>query len=461
MPTLLEALTRRNVVINSDAVVPGGNTTVITSILPENWSPWLDFNYATLTRIFRRELASEYQGSPEQRPLVEDLTINNEETLEDLLRRFVAPVVNYALDGQAGQCHLGRGSRCGAKDRPDWSVISPMRLDEYGRHANMLPGDTKLDAKWWPTMVEEDESNFAQWQKVVAQAETYMALHRSRYGFILTDRDLVVLRITRQPIDPGLAQGRPQREITGAGHSRQTSDATMESSVVSSYRDNNGMEWDYSEPEYATIPWAAHGYGNLTIKLSLWCLAMMATNGDAFIDYSYPGLDSWRAADKGYVHNTSGAAKAKLSKEDAFQEPDPDRPWRERAAHEAAAVPPGSYYGGIQSPGGGDGGANFSQAGSTFDEGHGQGYGGSNNKGDNQSDQQSDQTVVGSSRKHDKRDTRKHVTGKRHKTGKKKLYFVNANGYEVDTSKKDWTKVEGGYEYKGRKYVYFTKGFPE
>ncbi|KAJ9129514.1 hypothetical protein NKR19_g10334 [Coniochaeta hoffmannii] len=44
---------------------------------------------------------------------------------------------------------------------------------------------------------------------------------------------------------------------------------------------------------------ARHSPGKLTIKLALWCLAMMAANGDSYIDYSYPAPNSWRRSDDG------------------------------------------------------------------------------------------------------------------------------------------------------------------
>ncbi|KAH8654679.1 hypothetical protein BGZ61DRAFT_572799 [Ilyonectria robusta] len=440
MPTLLEVLTRRNVAVNSQSVVPGSNTTTETHLEPDGWSPWPDFNYDTLTRIFWRQLASEYQGSPEQRPLELDLFINNEETLEDVLRRFLSSIVNYALDGQEGQPHLGRGSRCGSEDKPDWSAVSGQCIDEYGRYANILPGDTKLDAKWWPTMSEEAE-DFNEWQKVVAQVQTYMARHQTRYGFIITDANLVALRLTREPISTGLAQERPRREAAAlAGHQRHSSDVTMASGDGSSslYSDNNPLEWSYYNPEYAVIAWDAHGNGRLTIKLALWCLAMMAANGDRWIDYSYPQLDSWRSADKGYAHSTSGTTKARLSRGDVYLEPDPDRARREEAtreaAHESSQVPRDEHYDSAQSQDVDDA-PQFSQAGSTFGDVPGQ---------------------VGSSRR---RHRRKHVKIHRHKKGRG-LYFVNAHGSKIDTTKKEWKNVEDGYEFEGRKNVYYTREFP-
>ncbi|KAI1822677.1 hypothetical protein F4861DRAFT_513593 [Xylaria intraflava] len=315
MLTLLDALTSRNVEVDSQAP-SGTNTTIETSVRPNSWVPWEDFNYGTLTRIFETELSSPYRETPVPRPLHKDLVVQNEETLEDLLRRFVVPTVNYALDGQAKRPHFGRGSRCNNSSiKPDWSLISDEHISR-DRFLNLVPGDTKLGAKWRPSMAVE---NSQQWKKVLAQVATYMVASLSRYGFILTDKHLVALRLTRRHIQPGLAQNRPRRETAGRG--RADSDATMtDSSGGSEYIDNDPQAWMWCDPEYATITWESYGKGSLTIKLALWCLAMMATHGDSFVDYSYPSLDSWRTVDDGYVHNTSGARKSKLDQNDTLQE---------------------------------------------------------------------------------------------------------------------------------------------
>ncbi|KAK4123594.1 hypothetical protein N657DRAFT_645177 [Parathielavia appendiculata] len=92
MVKFLEALTMPNVEINADATVPSPNTIVQTNIFPANWRP-------------------------------EDLCISNEETLEDLLRRFVSPEVDYTLERQEGACHFGCGSRyaTGLSTTDPWS----------------------------------------------------------------------------------------------------------------------------------------------------------------------------------------------------------------------------------------------------------------------------------------------------------------------------------------------------
>jgi hypothetical protein len=107
--------------------------------------------------------------------------------------------------------------------QPDWSVVSNLHLSETGLYLNVLPGDTKVHAKWQPTMVGEP-AYYIEWQNVMAQVVTYMALNQSRYGFIITDTVLVALRITRCEVGPGLAADRPRRATAATGsHQRQLS----------------------------------------------------------------------------------------------------------------------------------------------------------------------------------------------------------------------------------------------
>lgn len=241
-------------------------------------------------------------------------------------------------------------------------------------------------------------------------------------------------------------------------------------SSASSYHDNNPLTWDYYDPEYAVIPWSAHGQGRLTIKLALWCLAMMAANGDGYLDYSYPGLDSWRRAEKGFVHNTSGNQKTELSRHDRYQEPDPQAAAGEAAAPEGGG---GAYYGysmqsqvGDDDPhffspasqGGGDDVPQFSQASSAAFGGgpvqeHQDEEEDDGDDNDDDDDDDDDQTEVGATRK------RVSVKVKKH-TLSRKLYFVDAKGNEKNTSKKKWRQVPDGYELDGRRHVYFTKQLP-
>jgi hypothetical protein len=61
-----------------------------------------------------------------------------------------------------------------------------------------------------------------EWQKGMSQILMYMTSEETRYGFILTDANLVVLRITRRHIGDGLAASRARRDATAANPSVTT-----------------------------------------------------------------------------------------------------------------------------------------------------------------------------------------------------------------------------------------------
>ncbi|KAJ3556124.1 hypothetical protein NPX13_g10205 [Xylaria arbuscula] len=490
MPTLLEVLTRRNLEVNRSHLKSGGNTTMNTDISPQSWYSWPEFNYANLTRVFYRQLRSRY-GGPErlEQPLRQDQVLFHEDTLEDFLRRFMVPAVNYCLDQSEGQPHFGRGSRCGGNE--DWSVVSPIWFSPPGDFANRLPGDTKVSSKWWPTM-KDDNSQALEWQKVVAQVLTYMAENNSRYGFIITDEVLVVLRLTRKPTGQGLAADRPRRQVAtpATGHQRQVSDISMASGDTSgqesSFQDDNPLDWEYYDPEHVDIPWSAHGK-RLTVKLALWCLAMMAVNGDNYIDYSYPALDSWRMDSYGrFIHNISGATKKTLTAGDHYVEPGPHRLGREEEERDNVAYvsegvagmnvvgesgPISSLAGSVPSDKGkqraGDesdhddddsednnSDDNDSDDNDSYDDDDNNGDRNDDKDGDDNGDGDDNQTEVGASQK------LVQTTIKRHRYSKR-LQYQDYKGNWHETRRRDWEKVEGGYRFRGRKHVYFVTSLPK
>ncbi|OAA63273.1 hypothetical protein SPI_03436 [Niveomyces insectorum RCEF 264] len=493
---------------------PGKNTQTKTDIDFDDWQPWEDFSYSVLTSIFSRQLRQIYAGDREPMALNQDLELFHEDSLEDVLRRFVSPVVNFALRGQPGAFHLGRGSRCQEDGVPDWSLVSYTCLEsDTGTYLNILPGDTKLSTKWWPTIIAD---NYTEWRNVILQIVYYMTANSSRYGFIITDTCFVALRLTRSDIGPGIAADLPTRTATAgpSGHRSQPSDTSMLSttSYGSSYSDNDPVKWAYHGPEYAVVPWSAHGAHKLTVKLALWCLAMMAVN-DNHIDYWYPDLDSWRSAKHGFVHNTSGEKKRTLSKGDKLQDSPSEPSGHTPASSSSYSYEPdeGSrassssvaeyayYYETGESSGTSDAASNIAgyaggsgTASVALTQGYslpvrGAGQSGSyeivdaaqsgvapsdtrqqtgqassvagqfdSEYGGEEDDDDDADTEVGLS---SKEKNRMSVEIKKHRIVGG-YYFKDANGYNRDTKREKWHKVDGVYEYEGRKYVYFTKSFP-
>lgn len=332
MVTVLEALTRPCAAFVCYAP-EGRNTVIRTDIAPEVWYPWDEFNYDNITTIFREQLATQFNGSREPRVLDKDTSVHNEESVEDALRRYRIPTVNYALDGMPNAPHYARGTRCsgtGSGFKADWSCVSDAALDpDDGSYLNLVPGDTKISAKWSPDL-RDAPNGYNEWQNAVAQTVSYSAERNVRYGFIVTDTVLVVLRIAHQYTGEGLAADRSLRDNAP---SRSSSDTSMRSgdpsdpSQLSSqpYSDNNPLNWEFSV-RHKTVSWSAHGH-RLTPNLALWALAMMSLNGDNDIDYSYPEVNTWRTTfdhePRGIRHNTSGAIRPRATRDIVVQERNP------------------------------------------------------------------------------------------------------------------------------------------
>ncbi|KAM3448793.1 hypothetical protein MY3296_007479 [Beauveria thailandica] len=264
--------------------------------------------------------------------------IRDEQSMDYFLAKYVWPSVNGALVQATsilewGQelLYLGPGSWCQGTGPPDWGLVSNLKSTSEGKFWNLLPGDTKLSVKWYPAMsLSENQSERYQWTLPLSQVSTYAAQSECRYGFLITDQALVVLRFTKERIGQGLAATRPSRTVLPQTHQRIVSNETDVSSLMDamslgsfgaqSYDDHDitgAANVEFLPPEYAVIPMSARGKDTLTVKFSIFCLCLMAAGGCGNVDHGYPPLDSWRRVDRqGFIHNTSNLG-AKMLPNDA------------------------------------------------------------------------------------------------------------------------------------------------
>ncbi|CAK7225422.1 hypothetical protein SCUCBS95973_005859 [Sporothrix curviconia] len=489
MVTLLSALTSRNPLLDTSRVSEGPNTESADKS-PLTWIPWEEFSYDNLMAIFEKQVSARYEGPStslsDALPL--DLQICNEQTFELALHRFIMPTVNHCLDVSSTKPHYGPGSRCPHPSaKPDWSCIG------RGKYCNYVPGDTKLSAKFWPSMLR---THILEWKKVVGQVVAYQAKYASRYGFIITDEVLIVMRLTREGTADGIAAGRMNR--LGTSHGVDYNDGEGDSFVntTASFVDNNPMDWELNPPEYAIVPWSAHGRKRLTVKLALWCLAMLAVKGGNHIDYSYPELNSWRLAGDRYIHNSSGVSKRHLRQRVAIQS---------HGLYESA----GWNYeeGEASSSGQGQSGYGYGESGDNEDEYNEDNEHDEDEHDDDDEDDEDEENddgdqdddihnnepddevyanvgnaddtggdaesstyegegVAGPVHDHVS-DTETIVAGVRlmRVTIKKRLitrkpYYVDARGREVNTDISEWTRVRHHYELRDRRRVYVADTFP-
>ena len=129
----------------------------------------------------------------------------------------------------------------------------------------MLSGDTKLARKFRSSSIIEGRieqgSTRPAWLWPLAQIFTYCLRSNARYGFLITDEELVAIRICEgDPNDPPVARRQSSR-IGNPPSIRQ-----------------NGIV------EYKSIPWSHNSDSDQpTINLTLWWLHMMVS---VFFRYS-------------------------------------------------------------------------------------------------------------------------------------------------------------------------------
>jgi len=349
--TILEALSRPSPPVDASKVKTGGDTTGPWPIV-DNWRRWNDFNARDLRNMYRSVVDADWvSNTPDKsEPSRWDRRVFDEDSLDHYISRFILPDVNMALSHARHvlgmtkdfDLHIGRGGRCsheGTADRrfkPDWSLCSDDQKATSGDlFQNLLPGDSKLSEKWRSDMYRTEDHY--RWQSPVSQILHYISALRVRYGWLITDAELIVFRICAELTGPGQAIDRPRRQAA-LGHERNTSVGTtisqLSSAMQSTSLDNPSSSYktvdggiDGFHVEYQTVPWEKHGGSRLSVRLALFYLAMMAGFGARRILVAYPALDSWwwSANDDGtFTHNTTGMPSRK--KPQNLEYPDPTGP---------------------------------------------------------------------------------------------------------------------------------------
>ncbi|PYI09803.1 hypothetical protein BO78DRAFT_394685 [Aspergillus sclerotiicarbonarius CBS 121057] len=173
--------------------------------------------------------------------------ISDEPLFHLRFQEYIAPRVRRGLRETFGQdqnqqlAHLtpvtiDGGTSAIIRDlfKPDLAIRRTQ--DMLGAGANRAPGDLKVSWKWKSTWrFAVDARNSAEYKQVLAQVNFYMNQHGARYGFIISDTEMV-----------------PVQRLEQKGHMAVAT----------------------------AIPWGAHGQGVLTVRLALWYIAMLGASDD-------------------------------------------------------------------------------------------------------------------------------------------------------------------------------------
>lgn len=303
--SLISYLTKPNPIVSSGKSWPGNNTASRrnTYLEPNAIMDWADFNHETLQAMYGETLKIKIRGQK-----LPDfgghfpfhfIEIQDEDSLEALLIRWNNAVVSCALSVAQNDPHLRASSDLGDVSneiymargghahipqtekkkglRPDWagiirSLVQPTS-NEHQSHKNVLPGDTKLSTKWSSTKWKSSqESQDVEFKKPLCQLLTYCERAQVRYGYILTQEELVAIRIS---VRPGTKA--PATQTSRPGLPRSCNVQTkmeMEFSTA-----NVGSATAHRIVEFKSVPWengGEAGEDQLSINLALWWLHMMA-----------------------------------------------------------------------------------------------------------------------------------------------------------------------------------------
>ena len=176
--------------------------------------------------------------------------------------------------------------------KPDWAGV--LRASTQQRTRSILPGDTKVAWKWSSRDIQVGEVDSVylknDWLEPIKQIYTYCTKLQVRYGYIITEKELVVTRIRPFSQDHVESLVNTQDSDLSFPSPEQRATAITSESLKDPKQNASAEVFKKGTLEYKAIPWSSKASDNsLTINLALWWLHMMALENHE-ICYSYPPL---------------------------------------------------------------------------------------------------------------------------------------------------------------------------
>ncbi|TVY89833.1 hypothetical protein LAWI1_G006186 [Lachnellula willkommii] len=312
--TILEYLSRPNPKLSYELGGTSSSLTVNDRWLPiEGVRQWDDFTFDALYLKYKSSLSKPIPlYDPIQRikrARLDDIV--NEDTVTALVTvNNILPVSNALYETKKG-LHYGPGSkifRMQSDGSPDWGLgVDGAMNDQLYTLRNLCPGDLKTYSKWTADgLLDADWSKYLEdpvltnKARPLEQAQHYGISLGTRYAWILTDAELVVIRITNST--DARRSPRQAREVSHNRVVSNTSSISQSMSAMSidnsaySGRSGSSSGINPASLEIARIPWSAgsskssKGKGReMTINLGLYFLAQLASD-DCTISTSYPPI---------------------------------------------------------------------------------------------------------------------------------------------------------------------------
>ncbi|KAF7895001.1 hypothetical protein EAF00_006815 [Botryotinia globosa] len=258
--------------------------------------PWTSFNTTTISSIpdFHHLLNLGLPSIIFQQPSRACNNPENEHELQNIYTQFYATKLNNALSISQGTRHLMmRASSAMGQKSGDPSFISNYTDDNsqliYGRGLGRVVGLVKSFDRWNTGMRVEGNHRKVEYLRGLAHLHKCMREHGCRYGFIMTEIELVVVRNGSESVPYfGYLEVQTIQLAAHSGSASASAFSEME----------NGVEEDKLE--------------NMTALMALWYLHMLAR------DERLPGQMTWKTE---IGAPAEGTRRKILPKDDWIPEP--------------------------------------------------------------------------------------------------------------------------------------------
>jgi hypothetical protein len=190
---------------------------------------------------------------------------------------------------------------------PDWAGVLDTKTKDGKRPLNILPGDTKLGFKFksnkFPNYKFDlsaliDKQNPG-WVYPLSQVFTYCLRVNVRYGYIITDEEIVALRFSA-----------PNEMVNQKGNKKTPVGA-----------DTGTVEW--ASIKYNNTGAKAKDGSQMTFNLALWWLHLLAANERSLLpEYNSLNNEQLRSRRQDPVRSNQAPRDSPIEIESAFPAPD-------------------------------------------------------------------------------------------------------------------------------------------
>ncbi|KAI0458589.1 hypothetical protein F5B21DRAFT_528343 [Xylaria acuta] len=173
----------------------------------------------------------------------EDGLIFEESSFKKVVADWNIKVVQHALD--------------------DWCLYQKSKDGLVEHIRNLLPGDTKPAKKWKSEWIDESGPiGDSKACLTLTQLAKYMYLGKTRYGFIISEEEIVALRLSTF-----------NRKISNLGTAQEESSygRNLRNPLNNNYKNRVGIPL-----EFCSVPWTSSDIGSFTVNLTLWWPSVLA-----------------------------------------------------------------------------------------------------------------------------------------------------------------------------------------